>query len=114
MAGDELPDLEVTMPLTHELEALAKSYLEGRTAVEDLRHWLVEHAQGVVDAADPRLDDLDGELWLLISEWDRGDRDEASVRDDLASFLRERNNRVLIADSSSLPTTASAADSSGR
>lgn len=80
------------MSLAQELEALTRSYLVGRTSLEDVRQWLVAHAQDVVDAEDQRLDELDGELWLLISEFDRGDRDEVSVRADLDLFFQERGD----------------------
>jgi hypothetical protein len=87
-ARDDLRESEGTMTLTQELKALAGAYLNKRSSLEDIRAWLIDHAQDVVDAADPRLDDLDGELWLLISEYDRRDRDEASVRTELGRLLR--------------------------
>jgi hypothetical protein len=84
-----LADPEVTMSLAREIETLTRSYLGERASLEEIRQWLVVHAQDVVETDDPRLDQLDGELWLLISELDRGDRDEASVRVDLEQFFRE-------------------------
>ena len=97
------------MSLAHELESLTRSYLVGRTSLEDVRQWLVAHAQDVVDADDPSLDELDGELWLLISELDRGDRDEASIRADLELFFQERGDLVPALSPSEGPTPGPAA-----
>ena len=96
MVSDELADPEVTMSLAFELEALTRSYLGGRSSLEEVREWLVAHAQQVIDADDPRLDELDGELWLQISEFDRGDRDEANIRSDLEQLFRERGGLAQV------------------
>lgn len=98
------------MSLAHELESLTRSYLVGRTSLEDVRQWLVAHAQDVVDAEDSRLDELDGELWLLISELDRGDRDDASIRADLELFFQDRGELVPALSPSEGPTPGSGSD----
>ena len=75
------------MTLTHELERLANAYLRHERVLDDVREWLLDHAQTVLDTPDPCLDRLDGELWRLISEYDRRDRDEQSFRAALASLM---------------------------
>lgn len=70
-----------------ELEELIQAYLIGARTLEDLRQWLLDHVQDVLDTADSRLSQLDGELWLLISEYDRRDRDEASVKAALRQLV---------------------------
>ena len=75
------------MTLATELEELIRCYLLGTREMSDLRCWLYDHVQAVLDSTDPRLDELDGELWLLISEYDRRDRDEASIREALAELV---------------------------
>jgi hypothetical protein len=76
-----------TMTLATELEGLIGCYLLGTRNLEDLRSWLYDHVQAVLDSSDPRLDELEGELWLLISEYDRRDRDEASIHAALRLLL---------------------------
>jgi len=78
---------DTTMTLTTELEELIRCYLLGTRTMEDVREWLLDHVQAVLDSTDPRLEELDGESWLLISEYDRGDRSEASIREALAQFV---------------------------
>jgi len=75
------------MTLATELEDLIRRYLLGTRTLEDVREWLLDHVQAVLDSSDPRLDELDGESWLLISEYDRRDRDEASIREALAQLV---------------------------
>jgi hypothetical protein len=79
--------------LAGELEGLIGAYLLGTRTLEDLRAWLLDHVQDVLDATDPRLDELDGELWLLISEYDRRDRDEASIRAELRRLVPQGGPR---------------------
>jgi hypothetical protein len=77
------------MSLARELEDLIGEYLGEHQTIGDLREWLYDHVQAVLDSSDPRLDELDGELWLLISEYDRRDRDEASIREHLGRLVPE-------------------------
>ncbi len=84
------------MTLAHELESLTGEYLAGRQSLEDVRAWLIDHAQDVVDQEDPRLDELDGQLWLLISEHDRRDRDEASIRAELRQMLHHDGMESIV------------------
>jgi hypothetical protein len=73
--------------LRHELETMISAYLRGQRDLGDLRAWLLDHTQAVLDTPDLRLDELDGTLWRLISEYDRRDRDEVSVRDALIAMF---------------------------
>src|SRR5438132_405942 len=78
------------MILTGELEDLIRGYLCQRRTLDDLREWLLDHVQDVLDSTDPRLNELDGELWLLIAEYDRRDRDGSAgraLREVLAEHL---------------------------
>lgn len=84
---DERSGASVMATLAHDLEALIEAYVREERSLADLREWLLDHVQDVLDSPDPRLAELDGVLWRLISEYDRRDRDEASVRTELTSFL---------------------------
>jgi len=75
------------MTLAREFEALLDSYVQGRCALDDVRRWLASHVQAVLDSDEDGLRELDGLAWLLISELDRGDRLEQSVRAELAGAL---------------------------
>ena len=95
------------MSLTHELATMVQAYLASRASLDAVRQWLVLHAQDIMDAGDPRLDALDGELWLLISEMDRGDIDEDEVRAGLTRFVSE--HRLTASDApTSVPPLRSA------
>jgi hypothetical protein len=96
------------MSLTHELAALVQAYLAGHTPLEAIREWLARHAQDIIDAQDSQLDELDGELWLLISEMDRGDLDADQVRAELTRFVSEQK---LTAALSSADAHATGSDS---
>jgi hypothetical protein len=78
---------DATNTLTVNVEGLIRAYLAGTRTLEDLRVWLLDHVQDVLDADDPRLSQLDGMLWLLISEYDRRDRDEASIQATLGQLV---------------------------
>jgi hypothetical protein len=73
--------------LRHEFEGLIGAYLRNERGLDDLRTWLLDHVQAILDTSDARLDRLDGELWRLLSEYDRRNRDEQSVRDVLTAIL---------------------------
>ena len=44
--------------LAHELDGLIGAYLRDARTLEDLREWLVDHVQDVLDTPDPRLAEL--------------------------------------------------------
>src|SRR5262245_49137281 len=73
--------------LRHELEGVIGAYLRDECGLADVRAWLLDHVQAVLDTSDPELAALDGELWRLISEYDRRDRDEESIRAALFARL---------------------------
>jgi hypothetical protein len=81
------------MDLTTDLRAQIHSYVEGRSTLEDLRMWLADHVQEIADAGSAELDELDGLVWVLISELDYGHRDEAEVRELLAEALNGQLSR---------------------
>ena len=62
----------------------------GTKSVDDLRSWLEDHVDEVIESDDERLTDLDGLAWTLIGELDRGDRDESSVRSELGAVAATR------------------------
>ena len=73
------------MTLYAELQSLVTEFSQGRKSLADLRSWLEDHVDEVIDCSDERLGELDGLAWTLIGEMDRGDRDEASVRTELGA-----------------------------
>ena len=75
------------------LQEKIRSYVEGHLDQADLRLWLGDHAQEIASSGDAELDDLDGLVWVLVSELDLGHRDEESVRAELAARLSDDINR---------------------
>ncbi len=73
------------MTLYSELQRLVAELVAGARPVDDVRSWLEDHVDDVLESDDERLIGLDGLAWTLIGELDRGDRDEASIRSELGS-----------------------------
>jgi hypothetical protein len=71
------------MTLYTELQTLLAELSRGTKSVSDLRSWLEDHVDEVMESDDERLMELDGLAWTLIGELDRGDRDESSVQSEL-------------------------------
>ena len=78
------------MTLYAELQSLVAELSLGKKPVDDLRSWLEDHVDDVMESDDERLTELDGLAWTLIGELDRGDRDEASVRSELGAVATLR------------------------
>jgi hypothetical protein len=78
------------MTLHVELYSLVAEFSQGRKSVADLRSWLEDHVDEVIESDDERLTELDGLAWTLIAEMDRGDRDEASLRTELGAVATLR------------------------
>lgn len=76
------------MNLSAQLSALIQSYLAQETSLEAVEDWMAEHALDIEAADDSDARGLLGLVWLLISEYDRGDRSEESVRAELSAALR--------------------------
>jgi hypothetical protein len=76
-----------TMDLIAQLRQQICSYLRGLSTLADLRLWLADHVQEISDAGDAELDELDGLIWVLVSELDYGHRAEESVRTELAAVV---------------------------
>lgn len=75
------------MDLAQQLKNRIAGYLFGELSLDDLRDWLGDHVQDVHDSSDESLQDLDAKVWGLLSEWDLGHRDDASLRGGLAVLL---------------------------
>jgi len=78
------------MTLYAELQSLVAECSRGRKSVADLRSWLEDHVDEVIESGDEPLAELDGLAWTLIAEMDRGDRDEASVQTELGAVASPR------------------------
>ena len=76
------------MPLYADLQEQIRAYLAERSTLVELRDWLADHAQAIVDSGHRELDALDGLVWVLVSELDYGHRDEADVRCELTTAMR--------------------------
>lgn len=78
------------MTLYSELQNLVAELSMGTKTVEDLRSWLEDHVEDVMESEYERLTELDGLAWALIGELDRGDRDESSLRSELGTLAATR------------------------
>ena len=83
------------MALAHELLALMMSCAVGGQPLSDLRSWLEDHVDDVLESDDERLNELDGLAWSLLSELDRGDRSERSVREELMAAVSATSARTV-------------------
>jgi hypothetical protein len=78
------------MTLYAELQSPVAGFSQGKKPVAELRDWLEDHVDEVIESDDQRLTKLDGLAWTLIGELDRGDRDEASIRTELGAVATPR------------------------
>lgn len=81
------------MNLTHALQDMLSAYLDGRMTLEQLRLWLAEHVQELPDAEDPEATRLADQVWILLSEFDYGHREEEDVRAELQRELATVHTR---------------------
>ena len=98
------------MALAHELHALMMACAVGGRPLSELRSWLEDHVDDVVESDDERLNELDGLAWTLLSELDRGDRSEDAVREELKGVASARSAGMVVAatpSTSTRETTAS-------
>lgn len=70
------------MSLESELRHVVDDFLRGGRSLGDVHTWLTGHVQVTLDDAAVR--DLSDRVWMLISEYDRDDRSEESLRQELA------------------------------
>ena len=82
------------MDLATELKELIRAYVEGTRTITDVRDWLAVHVQDIEDADDPVAEDLSGDAWTLLAEFDCGHRTEEDLRSELSLFLAGRNIAV--------------------
>ena len=101
------------MHLREMLREQARAYVECRSPLAELRSWLADHVQEIADAHDTALDELDGRLWSLISEFDLGHRDEASIRAELSKALEGQPAVQQVGDTYILALTAGPRSASG-
>lgn len=78
------------MTRLEELRHIVAEFARGSRPSDELRSWLEDHVDAVLATNDPQLAALDGLAWTLLSELDRGDRDEASVRAELGAVASPR------------------------
>ncbi len=76
--------------LGENLKAAVAAAAEGRTSLEELFEWLAAHVQEIADCHDEALVTLSDRAWIVLSEVDKGDRDEDSARAELRASLRPR------------------------
>lgn len=55
-------------------------FAAGTATIADLRGWLEDHAQDVLDADDPTATALADQLWIVVGEVDAGLLDEVGAR----------------------------------
>lgn len=73
--------------LEQQLRRVLIDYLEERIDLPAVREWLEDHLQALAEANDPALSALEGMVWLLLSEHDRGHRSDPEIRARLATMF---------------------------
>ncbi len=80
------------MNLARELRTLVTAYVEGESALGELRDWLAAHVAAIDEGDDTVVRDLADRVWILIAEFDYGHRDEDGIREALADLLGKRSS----------------------
>jgi hypothetical protein len=90
-----------------EFRAVVESYLAGSLALAEVREWLEDHVLDLYDGEGAVGAELPNLAWILLSEYDRGDRSESSVKSDLtlACAPQVRGPAIYGAGSTILTTT---------
>ena len=83
-------------------------YSERLISLDQLKHWLGENVWELAGSPSPLDRMLLGELELAISEYDRGDRDEAYLRQRARFLLRLPNPELSPRLKQLLPTSLAA------
>jgi hypothetical protein len=76
--------------LLHTIRDAASAYVLGTIDAEALEETLAKLAIPVSEGNDPSTQDLHALIWLLLSEYDLGHRDEASLRRSLQQAIPAR------------------------
>lgn len=66
-------------------------YLKGMIDLQSLREWLAENVWQLAESPSPLDRMILGELELALAEYDRGDRDELYLRNQIEFVLRLPN-----------------------
>ena len=88
--------MNLVQELQQELRAEISSYLANQISLWDLYSGLAADVQAVADVSDPKLSDLEGQVFSLIAEWLDGYGDEANVRSELGKLVAESQAPVGI------------------
>jgi len=72
------------MDESKELLELTNRYLAGESTLDEMWDWLVNHVEATRESSPAR--ELSDRLWILLSEYDLGDRDEESIRAELRAL----------------------------
>lgn len=78
------------MSLSSQLEFMARSYLSGKTSLEQLEAWLDTHVQETAHSNELAAIELSDRIWILLSELGYGERTEDDVRSELNRLLPVR------------------------
>ena len=61
--------MTLVQELQQELQVEINSYLASQISLWDLYSWLAAHVQAIADVSDPKLSDLERQVFSLIAEW---------------------------------------------
>lgn len=75
--------------LSQSLQEQLRAYVRGDAVLDDLRDWLEDHVQAVAEAEseEPGVWPFSDEVWLLVSEYDSGDRTEVDLKQALMELV---------------------------
>ena len=75
------------MSVDNELRKEVGRYLQGQNSLSQFRAWLERHVRQLADTPDATNRLLNGQAWLLLSEYDYGHRTEDEIRTELAETV---------------------------
>ena len=81
--------------INQDLIVVLVGYTKGIISLESLKEWLAENVWQIAQSPSPLDRMILGELELAVAEWDRGDRDERYLRNQI-EFVLHLPNPILV------------------
>ncbi|MGD9895371.1 MAG: hypothetical protein AB7R89_16135 [Dehalococcoidia bacterium] len=66
-----------------------RAFLANEADQQSILHWLAGYLQAIADTEDEDLENMTANAWLLFSEFDIGNLDDAGLRAEFQALLEE-------------------------